>query len=802
MQIASRGTANPWRQLVYAASGPAATAGIRRQPPGGSQLSRNPEVGMSVDLSSLNDAQREAVLATEGPLLVLAGAGSGKTRVLTYRIAHIVGDLRVSPAEILAITFTNKAAEEMRGRLGELVGPVARAMWVMTFHAMCVRILRLDAEKVGFNRHFTIYDDDDRKRMITRVMGELGMDDKRYPPNAIGARLSSAKSELVAPDEFAARASSPLDKTAAKVFPRLQQRMREANAMDFDDLLVEAHRLLADNSDVLRAYRDRFRYIHVDEYQDTNHAQYRLVNLLAGGHRNLMVVGDDDQSIYSWRGADIRNILEFERDYPDATVVKLEQNYRSSARILSAANAVVANNEARTPKTLYTANAEGEKIASYLASDERDEARFVAAEIERLKREERRGYADFAVFYRTNAQSRAIEDAFMRAGVPYRIVGGTRFFDRAEIRDVTAYLKVVVNPADEISLRRIVNRPKRGIGDTTLEKVDFEARMRGIGFEAALRAAAEEDWLGGGPRTRIIGFLYLLDELRAEAARGGTLRDLVEAIVARSGLISALEAERTDEALGRADNIREFFGVAEEYSQTHEDVDLGSFMEWLALRTDLDSLVEGESAVTLMTVHTAKGLEYPVVFMAGMEDSIFPHQNSMFDPEGLEEERRLAYVGITRARERLYLTHAHTRSLYGTTQYNPPSRFLGEIPEEHVAAAGVGSLGIGGTGWGRRGEGRRGSYVPGSAGDMSGTRGAPGAGAGPGGRVFGSGAPRSAPREKQHVETFEVGARVDHKVFGLGTVTAVEGDKLTVAFDTAGTKTLLAGYAPLRNVRD
>ncbi len=756
---------------------------------------------MPVDLSSLNEAQREAVLATEGPLLVLAGAGSGKTRVLTFRIAHIVGDLRVSPAEILAITFTNKAAEEMRTRLGELIGPGVRSMWCMTFHAMCVRMLRLDAEKVGYTRHFSIYDDDDRKRMITRVLEELGIDDKRYPPNAIAARISSAKSELVAPDEFAAKATSPLDKMAAKVFPRLKTRMREANAMDFDDLLVEAHRLLAENPDVLEAYRDRFRYLHVDEYQDTNHAQYRLVNLLAGGHGNLMVVGDDDQSIYSWRGADISNILDFERDYPDATVVKLEQNYRSTARILMAANAVVACNQGRTPKTLYTANAEGEKIASYLASDERDEARFIAAEIERLRREEHRGYSEFAVFYRTNAQSRAIEDAFMRAGVPYRIVGGTRFFDRAEIRDVTAYLKVVVNPQDEISLRRIVNRPKRGIGDATLEKVDFEARMRGIGFETALRAAADEDWLGGGPRTRIIGFLTLLDELRERAAKGDSLRDLVEAIVSGSGLISALEAERTDEALSRADNIREFFGVAEEYSQTHEDVDLGSFMEWLALRTDLDSLVEGESATTLMTVHSAKGLEYPVVFMAGMEDSIFPHSNSMFDPEGLEEERRLAYVGITRARERLYLTYAHTRSLYGSTQYNPPSRFLGEIPEEHVAAAGVGSLGVSGTGWSRRGEGRRGSsYGTGPAGGTG--QSGSGVGRGEGGRVFGSGAPRQVPREKQPSETFEVGARVDHKVFGLGTVIVVDGDKLEVAFDTAGTKTLLAGYAPLRNVRD
>ncbi len=750
---------------------------------------------MTIDLSDLNPAQHDAATATEGPLLVLAGAGSGKTRVLTYRIARLVGDLGVSPGEILAITFTNKAAEEMRCRLAEIAGPGARAMWVMTFHAMCVRMLRANAERAGLTRNFTIYDADDAKRMITAVMSDLELDPKRYPVNGIVGRISSAKNELIEPDEFAASAVSPLDKAAAKVYPRYRKRVREANALDFDDLLVEAHRLLAENPTVLEAYQDRFRYLHVDEYQDTNHAQYRIVKLLAAKHRNLMVVGDDDQSIYGWRGADIRNILEFERDYPDAAVVKLEQNYRSTATILAAANAVVANNAGRKPKTLWTANAGGESISRYQATDERDEARFVAVEIERLLREEGRSYADMAVFYRTNAQSRVVEDVFLRNGVPYQIVGGTRFFDRAEIRDVMAYVRAVANPADEIALRRIVNKPKRGIGDATLEKVAFGAAQRGVGFEDALRASADEEWLGTSPRMRIGAFLGLLDEMRELAAAPGTdLRELIEGVVDLSGLVSSLEAERTEEARSRVENIREFFGVVGEFAETHDAPDLPAFMEWVALRTDMDTLVDGERAVTLMTVHTAKGLEFPVVFIVGLEDAIFPHANSMFDESGLEEERRLAYVGITRARERLYLTHAHSRSLFGSMQYNMPSRFIGEIPDEHVQTSGAGSQGVPGTGYERRSAGSRGAaYGTGRSTVPPGE-----------GRVFGSGAPRTSPGPKPaaDVETFEAGASVEHKVFGMGTVTAVDADKVTVAFRNGQTKKLLAGFAPLRNVRD
>ncbi len=754
---------------------------------------------MTIDLTSLNPAQREAVETTQGPLLVLAGAGSGKTRVLTYRIAHMLGDLGVQPYEILAITFTNKAAAEMRERLGRLLDEIGvrwnpRSMWVLTFHAMCVRMLRADAARLGFTSNFTIYDDDDSKRLVKSVMAELEISDKTYPVNGIRNRISSAKNALTGPVAFAAHANLPMEKTTAKVYSVYQQRLKACNAMDFDDLLVNTHTLLSEHPDVLAAYQERFRYISVDEYQDTNRAQYAITNMLAARNRNLMVVGDDDQSIYSWRGADITNILEFERDYPEAMVVKLEENYRSTARILMAANAVVANNVNRKPKTLFTSNAEGEKIASYLASDERDEARFIAAEIERLVRSENRRYSDVAVFYRTNAQSRSIEDAFLRAGVTYRIVGGTRFFDRAEIRDVMAYLKAVVNPADDVSLRRIINTPKRGIGDTTIDKVVFHARERGIGLESALVEATEVDWLNAGTRAKLADFTAMLVELRS---LDGDLRDVVEMIIDKAGIIRAYEAERTEEASGRAENVREFFTVVSEFAAAHEEPDLPAFMEWLALRTDLDTLDEAaDEFVTLMTVHTAKGLEFPVVFVAGLEESIFPHANSAQEESGLEEERRLAYVAITRARERLYLTHAHSRSIFGSTQHNPASRFIGEIPAEHVEASGVGSTGISGTGWEKRGD-RRGTYGTGGGGGE--------------GRVFGGGTPRSAgvgfgsPTKKEAKapsESFSAGDLVDHKAFGRGRVMKVDGDALHIRFDRTGeTKKLLVGYAPIVKIK-
>ncbi|MFA5845229.1 MAG: DNA helicase PcrA [Coriobacteriia bacterium] len=728
---------------------------------------------MTLRLDDLNPAQRDAVLTTEGPLLVLAGAGSGKTRVLTYRIAHLVADLGVSPHAILAITFTNKAAAQMRERLTRLVGPVSRGMWVMTFHAFCARVMRRDPERLGYGPSFTIYDEADTKRLLTSCLVELDLDPKHFSPNMVAGRISASKNELVGPEEFAERASTPPEKVAAKVYALYQKRLRAGNALDFDDLLMLAHRLLDEQPDVLDVYQERFRYVLVDEYQDTNHAQYALVEMLTRRRRNLMVVGDDDQSIYSWRGADLRNILEFERDHPEAAVIRLEENYRSTKTILAAANHVVANNAGRKPKTLWTANVEGEAITRYAASDEKDEASFVAGEIERLLRSEHRSYADFAVFYRTNAQSRAIEDRFLRDGVPYRIVGGTRFFDRAEIRDVLAYLRVAANPADGVSAKRIINTPRRGIGAATIAVIDALAFREDIPFLEAARRAIDEGELGTGPRAKVEAFLELADGLRG--IETSKLREYVEEVVSRAGLVVALEAEGTFEASSRADNIREMLGVVEEFDREHEDTGLEDLLEWLSLRSDLDTLVEGERAVTLMTLHTAKGLEYPVVFITGMEDSLFPHANSMFDPSGLEEERRLCYVGITRARERLYLTHAMTRSLYGASQYNPPSRFIAEIPDEHLRHEGRGST------------------------SRQGTSESTGRAFGGGGRVFGSGAKR---RERSEpTESFEVGDTVDHKTFGHGKVTEISGDKIVVTFTGRGAKTLLLGYAPLSKVK-
>jgi DNA helicase-2/ATP-dependent DNA helicase PcrA len=743
---------------------------------------------MTPFLDDLNPAQRDAVTTTEGPLLVLAGAGSGKTRVLTYRIAHLIEEKRVSPSDILAITFTNKAAAEMRSRLEVIGGPGARSMWVMTFHAFCVRVLRADAHRLGYTRNFTIYDDDDSKRMLSSVMVELDMDPKRYPPKMIASRISSAKNELVLPMDFAGRAVMPPEKAAAKVYPLYQERLRAANAMDFDDLLVNAWRVFSDFPEILAFYQDRFRYIHVDEYQDTNHAQYSIVNLLAAKHRNLMVVGDDDQSIYSWRGADIRNILEFERDYPDTTVIKLEQNYRSTATILAAANAVVANNAGRKHKTLFTANVGGESITRYYASDERDEARFVAEETERLLREEHRSYADFAVFYRTNAQSRVLEDIFLRAGVPYRLVGGTRFFERAEIRDAMAWLRAAVNPADVQSIRRVMDK-RPGIGKTTIETLQAHAYEEAITLSEAIARSSAEEWIGGASRKRVDDLAEALETVRTlEAA---SLRERVEGIIAHSGLLSVLAAEGTDEARGRSENIHEFFGVVGEYDETHEDPaerTLEAFLEWIALRTDLDQLEEGDRAVTLMTLHTAKGLEFPVVFLVGLEDSIFPHINSMLDPQGLEEERRLMYVGITRARERLYLTHATSRQIFGQTQSNSPSRFIGEIPEEHVKTEGLGSAGFGGAAPGR-GRGDRGGSMRWSADRVPPAE----------GRVFGSGS-RPARKVEEKLE-LAPGDVIEHKTFGRGTVLEVAGDKVSVSFAGLGTKNLLMGYAPIRKVQ-
>ena len=775
---------------------------------------------MPIDLDTLNGPQREAVLCTEGPLLVLAGAGSGKTRVLTHRIAHLVEDLNVAPWQIMAITFTNKAAAEMRERLQSLIGGGARGMWVSTFHSMCVRILRTDCERVGFAKGFTIYDDSDSKRLVEQIMDELNIDKKRYPIPALRNRISQAKNDLQVAEVFAEKTSDQVGQVAARVYTRLQERLRQLNAFDFDDLLLYTWLLLKNHPDVLAAYQNRFRYLMVDEYQDTNHAQYVLTQLLAAAHKNIMVVGDDDQSIYSWRGADLRNILDFEKDYPEARVVKLEENYRSMGNILAAANAVIANNLTRKPKKLFTSKPAGDKISVYSATDERDEGRWIASEIEH-QHGEGMSYNQIAVFYRTNAQSRMLEDMLMRAGVPYRLIGGTRFFDRAEIRDVMAYLNLVVNPANDVAAHRVINVPKRGIGKTTVEHIDYVARETGITFLQAAELCIADDQIRSATRKAIAEFVALIHEAQGYV---GDLRKVVEAIVDKAGLIRVLEAENSDDAAGRIENIQELFGVVDEYAQTHDDADalfepptaedapeaddeppvrtfqansLPDFVEWVTLRTDMDTVAEDGEAITMMTIHAAKGLEFDCVFVAGMEESLFPHGNSSQDSQGLEEERRLAYVAITRARKKLYLTNAFTRQIFGQSSANPPSRFIGEIPLELRKGIGMGSAGFSGSGWEKRGS-RRG--IAGSGSEAG------------GGRVFGrSSASGSRPRQQTRPAvkpeaqkkaaakmTFTKGDTVDHKVFGRGTITKVDGDTLHVRFSRTGqTKKLLKDYAPI-----
>lgn len=771
---------------------------------------------MPIDIDSLNPAQKEAVLCTEGPLLVLAGAGSGKTRVLTHRIAHLVEDLGVAPWQIMAITFTNKAAAEMRERLGGLIGSNARGMWVSTFHSMCVRILRADCERIGFSQGFTIYDDDDSKRLMKQILEELNVDPKRYPINALRNRISKAKNDLIVPEVFIDQYKDVMNQVVGRVYKRLQERLQALNAFDFDDLLMYTWLLLKHNNDVLQAYQNRFKYLLVDEYQDTNHAQYVLTQLLAEANKNIMVVGDDDQSIYSWRGADLRNILDFKKDYPEAHVVKLEENYRSVGNILAAANAVIDNNVTRKRKKLFTSQEDGEKISVYMASDERDEGRWIASEIEK---QHAAGipYDQIALFYRTNAQSRMLEDMLLRAGVPYRLVGGTRFFDRAEIRDVMAYLNLVVNPANDIAAHRVINVPRRGIGKTTIEHIDYVARENECTFLQAAELCTADDAIRLSTRKAIAEFVALIHEASSYA---GELRRVIETIVERSGIIGALQAENSDEAAGRIENIQELFGVVDEYVQSHDDDDalfeppsaeqdenaeaekppvrtfqaqsLSDFTEWIMLRTDMDTMSEDGSAVTLMTIHSAKGLEFDCVFVAGMEETLFPHSNSSFDPQGLEEERRLAYVAITRARKRLYLTNAFTRTIFGQSTANPASRFIAEIPQELRKSVGTGSSGFSGSGWEKRGS-RRG--IAGSGTEAG------------GGRVFGtSSASGSRPRKESRDTgkkaaakmSFARGDKVDHKVFGKGTIVKVDGDTLHVKFARSGqTKKLLKDYAPI-----
>ncbi|MEY2397169.1 MAG: ATP-dependent helicase UvrD/PcrA [Actinomycetota bacterium] len=628
-------------------------------------------------LSGLNPVQREAASHLGSPLLIVAGAGSGKTRVLTHRIAWLIREQNVSPWAILAITFTNKAADEMRYRVGSLIGPVADKMWISTFHSACVRILRRDAYRLGYRSGFTIYDDADALRLMTYVLRDQGVDTKRHSPRSVLNAVSAAKNELIDFDTYREQAMSPPErKLIAPAYAEYQRRLTAANAMDFDDLLMVTVNLLQVDEEALQQWQTRFEHIMVDEYQDTNKAQNELVLLLGATHQNVCVVGDSDQSIYGFRGADIRNILEFEEAFPNTRVIVLDQNYRSTQNILDAANSLIANNLARTPKSLWTDSGGGDLITHYRADDERDEAAWI---VDKIVAQQRSGgrWADVAVFYRTNAQSRAIEEELARRRVPYKVIGGTKFYDRREVKDLLAYLRAVVNPEDEVSLKRILNVPKRGIGDTSVGKLDSYAAAHGVPFHRALEEAERAGVTGkaiGGINQLLVTLAYL----RALAKEDIAPAKVLQAVIDRTSYVALLEAENTIEAAGRVENVNELLGSAEQYET------LNAFLEAVALVSDSDELDPDESLVVLMTLHTAKGLEFPIVFLAGLEEGVFPHLRSLGEPDELEEERRLAYVGITRAQKQLYLTNAFTRTLWGSSQYNPPSRFLKELPQHLV----------------------------------------------------------------------------------------------------------------------
>jgi len=641
--------------------------------------------------------QREAATYTGGPLLILAGAGSGKTRCLTYRFAYLVRRFDLEPDRILAITFTNKAAREMRERIERLLGRAVapRALWVSTFHSACARLLRRWADRVGLSPTFTIYDEDDQLSLMRQVVQEQGWDEGRWPPAGFLAAVGRAKDELITPDRYLAEVTDFRQERTAKAYALYQQRLRANNAVDFDDLIVETVRLLRENPDVLAELRSRFRHVLIDEYQDTNHAQYVFADFLAAEHRNLAVVGDDDQSIYRWRGADIRNVLEFEQDYPDAKVIRLEQNYRSTKTILAAANAVIANNRRRKGKTLWTDNEEGDPVVYFLAADHEEEARFVVAEIVGGHRRRGLPLRSFAVLYRTHAQSRAFEQALVGQGVPYQVIGGVRFYDRKEVKDILAYLRVIVNPADEVSLERALGAPRRSVGPVTLGRLREAAAREGLGLLGTMRevAAGRLELEGVGPKVRseLGRFVGLIDRLADQARAGSvTVAELVREVAEGSGLVEALRREGTAEALSRIENIQELAAVAADFARHTEDASLEAFLENAALLASIDVLKDGADGVVLMTVHNAKGLEFPYVFVVGLEQGLFPHARSLEEEDGLEEERRLFYVAMTRAMRRLYLTHARLRTLYGALLPAEPSVFLREVPREALFVAGPG----------------------------------------------------------------------------------------------------------------
>lgn len=778
-----------------------------------------PVIDPAALLDGLNENQRAAVVHADSPLLIVAGAGSGKTRVLTHRIAYLLAERHVHPGQILAITFTNKAAGEMKERVEQLVGPRANAMWVSTFHSACVRILRRESKKLGFTSSFSIYDAADSKRLMALVCRDLDIDPKKFPPKSFSAKISNLKNELIDEETFAGQAADGFEKTLAQAYAMYQSRLREANALDFDDLIMTTVHMFRAFPDVAEHYRRRFRHVMVDEYQDTNHAQYALVRELVGPSggegddpAELCVVGDADQSIYAFRGATIRNILQFEEDYPDATTILLEQNYRSTQTILTAANAVIERNESRRPKNLWTNAGAGAGITGYVADTEHDEAQFVADEIDRLTDAGDAKAGDVAIFYRTNAQSRVFEEIFIRVGLPYKVVGGVRFYERKEVRDVLAYLRVLANPEDSVPLRRILNVPKRGIGDRAEAMIDALSQREKISFPQALKRVDEAYGMAARSANAVKRFNVLMEELRTIVESGAGPAVVLEAVLERTGYLAELQASTDPQDETRIENLQELAAVALEFEQDSgaaasegegegeaaaegEEVagtgvsgTLSEFLERVALVADSDQIPDeeddGSGVITLMTLHTAKGLEFPVVFLTGMEDGVFPHMRSLGQVKELEEERRLAYVGITRARERLYLTRSSMRSAWGQPSYNPPSRFLEEIPEAHLDWKRKGSVGAPATS----------GPAAGIASSLSSSRSRTG-----GAQGF---ATRRA--SEKPVVALAVGDRVTHDQFGLGTVVGVKGTganaEATVDFGEPKPKRLLLRYAPVEKL--
>ncbi len=738
-------------------------------------------------LDGLNPQQRDAVIHEGAPLLVVAGAGSGKTRVLTRRIAYLLAERAVAPFEVLAITFTNKAAAEMKERVSELVGPRAQSMWVSTFHSACVRILRQEANRLGYTNSFTIYDSSDSVRLLTLIIRDMNLDPKQHAPRAVHAMISAAKNELMGPADYVQKTTNHFEEVIAEIFALYQKRLGSANAMDFDDLIGKTVELFQRFPEARSRYRSRFKHILVDEYQDTNHAQYILIRELVGvvGEgfpiAELCVVGDADQSIYAFRGANIRNILQFEEDYPSARTIMLEQNYRSTQNILTAANAVISNNEGRKDKNLWSEEGKGEIITGYVAESEHDEADFVVGEIGRLRSDALSNPGDTAIFYRTNAQSRLFEEIFLRAAIPYKVVGGVRFYERKEVKDFLAYLRVLVNPEDEVSLRRIINTPKRGIGDRALDTIDAHAKAEDISFWRALCTASSAADVPSRSLASVNEFVHLIQSLQTLVEAQTKPSIIAQAVLEQSGLLAELVDSHDPQDEGRVENLEELVAVATEYEESEveegEEISLIGFLEDVSLVADSDQIPDGEDhggVVTMMTLHTAKGLEFPTVFLTGMEEGIFPHSRTLGDKAEIEEERRLAYVGLTRARKRLYVSRAEYRSSWGAPTYNPPSRFLSEIPDEVIAWNESSSDG-----------GNVNSSLKPS-------------------RTFGPPPRATGKKVSATAIVLTPGDRVSHDTFGLGKVVAISGEgdraEATIDFGSVGEKRLLLRYAPVEKL--